>query len=75
MLEPNATRLAVALARAGFAASALAKLTRALHEAKVIDDDALGEIAAVTRESAWNSDNPEVIKAMEILRAQMGMAD
>ena len=61
----------IAIAQAGFAASAVARLASALGKAGVIDDILLGELAGVATESG-SGKGDEVAKAMLILRIQLG---
>ena len=60
----------IAIAQAGFAASAVARLADALRRAGSIDDALLGELAGVAIESG-SGKGDEVAKAMRILCIQL----
>ncbi len=60
----------IAIAQAGFAAAAVARLANALGRAGVIDDILLGELAGVATESG-SGKGDEVAQAMRILRIQL----
>lgn len=68
------TNDAITQASAIFAASAVARLARALREADLVDDIVIGELRGVIDESEEAvGGGAEVVKAMDILRAQIGM--
>lgn len=61
-------------AAATFAASAVAKLARVLHDTGVIDDYLIGELTAVAQASAAeNGEHHEAVQAMEVVQAQLGL--
>jgi hypothetical protein len=62
----------VVRASATFAASAFARLTRALHEQGVIDDYLIGELAAVAADCGREAGTDAAVKAMEIIQADLG---
>jgi len=61
-------------AAATFAASAVAKLARVLHDRGVIDDYLIGELTAVAQASAAeNGEHHEAVQAMEVVQAKFGL--
>ncbi len=64
------TKTEIAVAQAGFAASAVARLANAMHRAGTIDDALLGELAGIAIESG-SGKGEEVVQAMRILRIQL----
>ena len=60
-------------ASAAFAASAIARLSRVLHEQGTIDDYMIGELAAVAAECGREAGGDAAIAAMEIIQADLGV--
>jgi hypothetical protein len=59
-------------ASAVFAATALARLARALQEKGVIDDFLIGELAAVAADCGRQANSDVAVKAMEVIQADLG---